>query len=54
MAATSQHGEVSGRADSHMMAAAAGLLIAFLDCDSAFTQRVGVHELNRSGIRCLK
>ncbi|CAH0721623.1 unnamed protein product, partial [Brenthis ino] len=36
MAAVSQHGEVSGHADSHMMAVDSGLLIAFLCSDSAF------------------
>lgn len=32
---TSQHGEVSGHADSHMIANDSGLLTAFLNSDSA-------------------
>lgn len=35
-AAVSQHGEVSGHADSHVAAVDSGLLITFLFCDSAF------------------
>ncbi|CAH2092099.1 unnamed protein product [Euphydryas editha] len=35
-AAVSQHGEVSGHADSHVAAVDSGVLITFLFCDSAF------------------
>lgn len=48
MAAARQHGEVSGRADSHVMANDSGLLTAYLYNDSANHKFIRIHTTNKS------